>query len=394
MTESYLQKSLSFKLRKVLRYVSLYGIRQTYAKVQAQYHLASKQDFEGKRWDNPIYIKEIPHGKNIGLIGSGNFAFSNIAYYLDRIEKGCIRAAMDVDPARARSLVSRYKGLYATIDPDEIINDPDIDLVFIASNHASHALYAIKALDAGKDVHIEKPHVVSIEQLRDLYAALERNPQCHVFLGFNRPRSGHFERLREELVKEKGPSMINWFIAGHEIEDGHWYFSEEEGGRILGNLCHWSDLTLELIGLDKAFPCRIVPCSSEEAKSDFVTSIEFADGSMASLTFSAKGHTFEGVREVLNLHRGNLLAEIKDFKSVSIVRGAFRKTYKSFRRDHGHRANILNSYYGSKHREKSRSCDAGHLLASAELFLKIREAHKSQNNLVVDLASIGLSIKA
>ena len=90
---------------------------------------------------------------------------------------------MDVDPARARSLVSRYKGLYATIDPDEIINDPDIDLVFIASNHASHALYAIKALDAGKDVHIEKPHVVSIEQLRDLYAALERNPQCHVFLG-------------------------------------------------------------------------------------------------------------------------------------------------------------------------------------------------------------------
>ena len=125
--------------------------------------------------------------------------------------------------------------------------------------------------------------------------------------------------------KKKAPLWSTWFIAGHAIEEGHWYFDDAEGGRILGNLCHWSDLTLEIVGLDKAFPCRIVPCSPQGAKSDFVTSIEFADGSMAALTFSAKGHTFEGVREILNLHRGDLLAEIKDFKSVSIVRGAFRR---------------------------------------------------------------------
>ena len=60
---------------------------------------------------------------------------------------------MDLEPARARSLVNRYKAAYATTDAQEIIDDPKIDLVFVASNHASHAPYAVAALDAGKDVH-------------------------------------------------------------------------------------------------------------------------------------------------------------------------------------------------------------------------------------------------
>lgn len=383
-TESYIEKSLSFKLRKVARYVELYGIRRTLSKVRGQYHMASKDKFEGTRWDNPACHDEASPKRTIGLLGSGAFAYSNIAYYLEQIESGCIRAAMDVEPARAKSLVKKYKAAYATIDPEEIINDPKIDLVFIASNHASHAPYAVKALDAGKDVHIEKPHVVTPEQLEELTAALKRNPERKAFLGFNRPRSEHFERLRIEVAKEDGPSMVNWFIAGHAIEAGHWYFDEAEGGRILGNLCHWSDLTLEIVGIDKAFPCRVVPCSPAGAISDFITSIEFADGSMASLTFSAKGHTFEGVREVLNLHRGDLLAEIKDFKSISIVRGAFRKTYKSFRRDHGHKANIVNTYKGSKRGEDHRACDLRYIIATAELFLKIREAHESRRELTVD----------
>ena len=104
----------------------------------------------------------------------------------------------------------------------------------------------------------------------------------------------------------------------------------------------------------------------------------------AALTFSAKGHTFEGVREVLNLHRGDLLAEIKDFKSISIVRGAFRRKYKSWHRDHGHRANIFNSYNGSRRGEKHRNCDRAFVMATAELFLKIREAHDQRREIVVE----------
>ncbi len=383
-TESYMEKSLAFRLRKLFRYFELYGVSRTLGKVRGQYHMVATTGFDAARWDNPACKNPDAETRTIGIMGCGSFSYSNIAYYLEQIEKGCIRGAMDVDAARARSLVTRYKAAYATTDPQDIIDDPQIDLVFIASNHATHATYAVAALDAGKDVHIEKPHVVTDEQLQALKEAMQRNPDRNVYLGFNRPRSDHFARLRTELAKEQGPVMVNWFIAGHEIADGHWYFDEAEGGRILGNLCHWSDLTLEIVGIDNAFPCRIVPCSPAGSKSDFVTSIEFADGSMAALTFSAKGHTFEGVREILNLHRGDLLAEIKDFKSVSIVRGAARDSFSSLRRDHGHKANIVNSFDGTRRGQSGNAADLKHVVASAELFLKIREAHEERREVILE----------
>lgn len=383
-TESYVDKPLAYKIRKVARYARLYGLSRTLEKVRAQYHMASDLGFDGDRYDNKRCKAPEAENRTVGLMGCGSFAYSTIAFYLDKFDAGCIRAAMDIDSARARSLVDRYGAAYATTDPAVVANDPRIDLVFVASNHATHAPYAVMALDAGKDVHIEKPHVVTPRQLSELVAAIRRNPDQKVYLGFNRPRSTHFARLQQVILGEEGPAMINWFIAGHEIAEGHWYFDEEEGGRILGNLCHWSDLTLQIVGLNKAFPCRIVPCSPVGAKSDFVTSIEFADGSMAALTFSAKGHTFEGVREILNLHKGQVLAEIKDFKSLSIVRGATEQRYTSWWRDHGHRANIINSFRGSKRGERDRAVELAYLAATAELFLKIREAHDQRREILCD----------
>ena len=282
-------------------------------------------------------------------------------------------------------LGERHAAAYATTNAAEIIDDPAIKLVFIASNHASHAPYAVQALDAGKHVHIEKPHAVSEQQLTELTAAMRRNPDQLVFLGFNRTRSPSYARLLHELNGESGPAMINWFVAGHEIQDDHWYFGEKEGGRILGNLCHWTDLTLNIVGLDKAFPCRVVPLSTRDAKSDFVTSFGFADGSLATISFSAKGHTFDGVRETLNLHRGDVLAEIKDFGLLSIARGARRKKIRLLFRDHGHKANILNTYKGALECDPRRAASERYVTATAQLFLAVREAHRTNCTVQVDL---------
>lgn len=384
-TEDYMKMPLSFKIRKALRYVELYGISRTLVKIRGQYHMAAKEGFEGARWDNPACIKPDNPARRIGYIGCGAFAFGQLAYYITKVDKLAVRAGMDISAPRARSLVTRFGGAYATTDAQLLMDDPQIDLIYISSNHASHADYAIAALDSGKDVHIEKPHVVSDVQLQALMSALHRNPDRKVFLGFNRPRSSLFKRLKSELAKEAGPLMINWFVAGHAIDDDHWYFKESEGGRILGNLCHWSDLTLELVGIENALPARVVPTAAPDAKSDFVTAIEFADGSLASLTFSAKGHTFEGVREVLNLHKGDLLADLKDFKSMSLVRGSARKRVTTFHRDHGHRANVINSFNSVRNSDPSLAVDPRYLAATAKLFVAIKKAHDTNLPVVVSV---------
>lgn len=374
--ENYFEKKLSFKVRKALRYVELYGLRTTLTKIKSQNHIRAQVGFDGPIWKNAAAAQAARASRNVGIIGCGSFSYSTIAYCLSRKNPTFLKGAMDPNPCRARSLAKAYQAEFATTDASLILNDPDIQLVYIASNHATHGDYAVEAIRRGKHVHIEKPHVVNGAQLDALLSAMKDHPESKVFLGFNRPRSALFTRLQSLLAAQAGPLMINWFVAGHAIDDDHWYFKPEERGRILGNLCHWTDLSLVMVDSEHRLPCKITPAAPKGSKSDFVTAMEFADGTMASITFSAKGHTFEGVREILNVHRGDLLAELKDFKSLTIAMGHERKTWTSRVRDHGHSSNILNSY-DTAFSDKSQSRnDLNHVDLTARLFLAVREAHE------------------
>ena len=288
------------------------------------------------------------------------------------------------------SLCKAYGGAYAVADWRDILADRQVKIVFIASNHASHTEYAVACLEAGKHVHIEKPHVVSQAQLEKLVTTMRRHPGSKVFLGFNRPKGLLFRMLQERLAAASGPLMINWFVAGHEIPDGHWYFDEKEGGRVLGNLCHWTDLTFHLVTLERAFPCTIVSATPAGAKSDFVVSIMFADRSCAAITFSAKGHTFEGVREVLNLHKGDVLANLTDFQTLTLDVVEKKVRIRLWHRDHGHRANIFHSMDGAS-ADQVLGEEISYVAATAKLFLAVRQAIDSAKSVVVSREDIASS---
>jgi len=369
----YHNQHLLFKAKKVLRYIRLYGLRRTLVKVRGQYHMRRKLHIL-PRDRRDLYI---PSCTQVAIIGCGNFSFSNIAYYISKRQYFQIRGVMDVDINKAASLFVQYGAQYYTDDFEMILNDSAIDIVFIASNHSTHSIYAEKCIYAGKSVHIEKPHVVDSLQLVRLVDAMRSQASAKVFLGFNRPRSTLFKLLQANLAKEVGPLMINWFIAGHEIPDDHWYFDANEGGRVLGNLCHWTDLTLHLVGLSNAFPCTVHSSSPMGSKSDFVFSVVFADGSCATISFSAKGHTFEGVREVLNIHKGNLLGNLTDFQSLTLDIDEQKVRKNIYYRDHGHRANIVNSLTSTSGE------DIDYVYLTAKFFLAFKEALESNEKIVV-----------
>ena len=376
-----------FKARKAARYVWLYGLWRTLVKIKGQYHMKAVDEFDGLRWVNPSCKSPHAHGRNVALIGCGLYAFSNIAYYLGKHNPSFLRYTFDLHKRNSLSLCKSYGGAYAVADWREILDDPMVRIVFIASNHATHAEYAVACIEAGKHVHIEKPHVVSQEQLDRLVAAMRQFPNSKVFLGFNRPRSYLFKQLQKLLARESGPLMINWFVAGHAIPDGHWYFEEKEGGRVLGNLSHWTDLTLHLVTFEKAFPCKIIPAALKGAKSDFVVSVIFADGSCAAITFSAKGETFEGVREVLNLHKGDVIANITDFQSLNVNVLDKKKKVQLLHRDHGHEANIVHSLTGAEE-DGVLGEDIRYVAATAKFILAIRKAIDSGETVDVSWAEI------
>jgi predicted dehydrogenase len=378
----YTKQPLLFRLRKAARYVRLYGLRRTLIKVKGQYHA-------NKSFAKLPTERSERTGRHVGIIGCGNFAFSHIAYYLRKNFGSVIRGVMDPKIEKAASFFEEFDTDYYTTDPRRIINDPQIDLIYIASNHASHADYAVDALNAGKSVHIEKPHAVRYDQLERLCEAM-RTSTGRVTLGFNRPNSPFGKEIKKQIEAQSGAAMYNWFIAGHELPPGHWYYAPDEGGRVLGNLCHWTDFVLQLVPAEVRYPIRITPTRAEKSDCDIAVTYVFGDGSIAAITFSAKGHTFEGVRERFAAHRGNVLIAMDDFKTLTVEIVDRKKTTSLLFRDHGHQEAIRSSYalVRPRHGKLNPGLTREYVWQTGDLFLRTRESLEQERILTIESGAI------
>ena len=122
----YHQQPLAFKIKKALRYLWLYGATRTLIKIQGQYHMR-------RRFAQlPSTQGEEAVGQHVGLLGCGNYAFSNIAYYLRKNYGRVIRGVMDVDEHHAASLFREFRVGFYTQDADKILNDPDVEKINIS----------------------------------------------------------------------------------------------------------------------------------------------------------------------------------------------------------------------------------------------------------------------
>jgi predicted dehydrogenase len=366
----YTKTPLWMKVRKIVRYTGLYGIRSTMARAKSQYHMRRRYERLPKERSGRA------SGRHIGILGCGNFAFATVAHYLRRHYGGVIRGVMDIDIHRAASLFDEYDADYYTDDAQRVIDDPDIDLIFIVSNHASHVDYATRALAKGKNVHVEKPQAVTVAQLTALCNAM-RQSSGRVNLGFNRPHSSLTREVRRWLEGQEGPAFYSWFVVGHYLPPDHWYMRPGEGGRIVGNLCHWSDFLLHLIPEERRYPLTITPARSREPDNDVVVSYVFGDGTVASIGFTAKGHTFEGVRERFQGHRGDAIVSLVDFQrlDVEIVDVKHRRALRF--RDHGHSSTIRRSYAlvrGGEDAEAWPGCTVSYVWQTGLLYLETKRA--------------------
>jgi hypothetical protein len=160
-------------------------------------------------------------------------------------------------------------------------------------------------------------------------------------------------------------------------------FFFNEGGRVLGNLCHWTDLSLHLLADNKnIFPCKIKSTVGEDPNSNFTVASSFNDGSLATYNFSAKGYSFEGVKEFIQMHKGELLLNIRDFQKLEGWK--MDKVIKKnlIIRNQGHKANILNSYSSIVTPNKGE--DLQYVYNTGYFMLKIKEALDTAQETICD----------
>ena len=109
-----------------------------------------REDLRGRAVGKSLVSEPERGGRQVAFIGCGKYAFSNIASYLRKRRSRFLRLTFDKHPSRAMSLCRAYCGAAAVADWREILEDPRVRTVFIASNYASHAEYALACVEAGK----------------------------------------------------------------------------------------------------------------------------------------------------------------------------------------------------------------------------------------------------
>ncbi|MDQ3671860.1 MAG: Gfo/Idh/MocA family oxidoreductase [Actinomycetota bacterium] len=116
-----------------------------------------------------------PDGRRlrVGVIGLGHWGPNLVRNFADN-PRSEIAWLCDKDHRALSTAAARYPAARATFELDDLLADPDLDAVVVATPISTHHAIAAAALDAGKHVWVEKPLAVTSEEVADLIERAER----------------------------------------------------------------------------------------------------------------------------------------------------------------------------------------------------------------------------
>ena len=226
----------------------------------------------------------------VGVIGAGNFAVRTL---LPALQSTGARLHTIVSSGGTTGAIAAQKfGFTQTSsDVDAILENDEIDTVFVLTRHDTHARLAERALAAGKHVFVEKPLAFTEEALdavRDAQTASGRL----LTVGFNRRFAPLTDAMRKLLRGRAGPLSVIATVNAGAIPRDHWTQDPDiGGGRIVGEACHFIDLCRALA----ASPIRDVHVTTahdvgRRPIDDIAhVAMSFEDGSTAVVHYLASG---------------------------------------------------------------------------------------------------------
>ena len=282
----------------------------------------------------------------LAVIGSGEFA---AAMHLPNVkslgELFHLQAIASRTGHKASAAAAHFGAAYATTDHRKVLEDANVDAVLICTRHDQHAALALEALKAGKHVLVEKPLALDDAGLRTIesfYAAAGDKPRPVLLTGFNRRFAPMMQDVAQLTASRINPMIINYTMNAGRLPATHWTYSPEGGGRNLGEACHIYDLFTRLTG------ARVVDVSArslrpktahEAARDNFIATVTFDDGSVASLTYTALGHT-DHPKETMEIFFDGKAIRMQDYLSLTIA-GAKSPSRTARLADKGHKQMLV-----------------------------------------------------
>ena len=278
----------------------------------------------------------------IGCIGAGGFARTYIFPNLKAAEHASLESVATASGVAAES-ARRSFGFSRTQTPSDLIQDSQVDAVFIASRHESHARYVAASLRQGKAVFVEKPLAVDRSQLEFIqgayWEAKKTGKEPFLMIGFNRRFAPFSKIIRQFFTSRQQPMMLHARINAGFIPLDHWTQQASEGGRIIGEFCHFVDWARYIVGAPiRTVSAAALPDVRRYRQDNVAVTLTFADGSVGNLLYLANGDPAVP-KEHFEVFCEGAVARLEDFAILELVRDRKTRKLKSVR-DKGHRREL------------------------------------------------------
>jgi polar amino acid transport system substrate-binding protein len=272
----------------------------------------------------------------IGFIGAGSFA-NNVLLPALKDDANLIGIATS-KPNNARNIADKYGFNYCTGNANELMTDKNINTIFIATRHDSHAAYIMQALQNNKNVFTEKPLCLSERELEEIKTLYQKSNSV-LMLGFNRRFAPHIIKVKAYFNKLNVPLSINYRINAGTIAANHWVHDKNVGGgRIVGEVCHFIDL-LTFLTNSKIKSLSANAMQDAACLSDTLTiNLQFENGSIGNISYFSNGNKNLDKEYIEVFGAGQVIA-IHDFKEREIY-GRSKKTDSLSKQDKGHKQEV------------------------------------------------------
>jgi predicted dehydrogenase len=264
-------------------------------------------------------------------VGAGGIARWAHMPVLEKVPGVKMRAMYSTNGARAKTYAMRYHAEYCCTDYNEVLADPNVDLVLVVSRNQHHARQSAQALRAGKHVFVEKPMALTVDECRDVLSAVQESGKS-LTVGFNRRFAPYYLEVKSALARRSSPAVINCRVNSPGISGSYWMADPSIGGAILGEACHFVDLMYWLLESEPvSVSAYSLPTDTEEpiGQNNIAASFLFADGSIGNLTYCTVGSKTSGGERVEVFAQGvGVITE--NFKKLAINGATSRKEGRFF----------------------------------------------------------------
>ena len=282
-----------------------------------------------------------PRRAVLGVIGSGAYATQILipAFAATTAVRGVVASAQGASAVHA---AKRYGFARATTSATDVIADPAVSAIVIATRHDSHARYVVEALAAGKHVFVEKPLCITRDELAAIETAYEQRPQpTALMVGFNRRFAPQIRTIHAALAGVREPKAFVMTVNAGAIPPEHWTQDPNVGGgRIIGEACHFIDLLRYLAGVPIAGvdAYALGPAGGVMIREDKATIVlRFADGSLGTIHYLANGNKALA-KERLEIFCAGGVLQLDNYRALRSFGWPGVANAKSMRQDKGQRA--------------------------------------------------------